>query len=85
MRLGLTVRQTEALVRRAGEGRTGRTRPPTSDPNLKALQDDLGRALGLKVTIDPAARGAGGRMTIAYKEPEQLDALIGRLRVPSQS
>ncbi len=85
VRLGLTVRQTEALVRRAGEGRTGRTRPPTSDPNLKALQDDLGRALGLKVTIDPAARGTGGRMTIAYKEPEQLDALIGRLRVPSQS
>ena len=79
VRLGLTVRQTEALVRRAGEGRRD---PPAAaaDPNIRALQDDLRRVLGLKVTIDPAARGAGGRLTIAYREPEQLDALIERLR-----
>ena len=82
VRLGLTVRQTEALVRRAGEARTRQARPRTSDPNLKALQNDLGRALGLKVSIDPAKRGAGGRLTIAYKEPEQLDGLIERLRTP---
>ena len=80
VRLGLTVRQTEALVRRAGEARARKPRRRTDDPNLKSLQTDLSRALGLKVTIDPAARGAGGRLTIAYKEPEQLDALIGRLR-----
>ena len=80
VRLRLTVRQTEALVRRAGEARTREARPRTADPNVKALQDDLSRALGLKVTIDPARRGDGGRMTIAYKQPEQLDALIGRLR-----
>ena len=80
VRLGLTVRQTEALVRRAGEGRTRQPRARAPDPNLRALQDDLSRALGLRVTIDPAKRGAGGRMTIAYKEPEQLDALINRLR-----
>ena len=80
VRLGLTVRQTEALVRRAAEERTGPSKRRTDDPNLKALQTDLSRALGLKVTIDSAKRGAGGRLTIAYKEPEQLDALIGRLR-----
>ena len=73
VRLGLTVRQTEALVRRAGEAKA----PRTGDPNVKALENDLRRSLGLKVTIDVGARG--GRMTIAYKEPEQLDALIGRL------
>ena len=80
VRLGLTVRQTEALVRRAGEGHSRQPRTRTGDPNIRALQDNLSRALGLKVTIDPAARGAGGRMTIAYKQPEQLDALIERLR-----
>ena len=82
VRLGLTVRQTEALVRRAGEARTRQARPRAPDPNVKALQNDLGRALGLKVSIDPATRGAGGRLTIAYKEPEQLDGLIERLRTP---
>ena len=80
VRLGLTVRQTEALVRRAGEGRTRQRKARRDDPNIRALQDDLSRALGLRVTIDPAARGAGGRVTIAYKEPEQLDALFARLR-----
>ncbi|MDD9990474.1 MAG: ParB/RepB/Spo0J family partition protein [Rhodospirillales bacterium] len=80
VRLGLTVRQTEALVRRAADGRTRQQKTRAADPNIRALQDDLSRALGLRVTIDPARRGAGGRMTIAYKEPEQLDALIGRLR-----
>ena len=80
VRLGLTVRQTEALVRRAGEGRARQRKARRDDPNIRALQDDLSRALGLRVTIDPAARGAGGRVTIAYKEPEQLDALIARLR-----
>ena len=80
VRLRLTVRQTEALVRRTGEARSREARPRAADPNVKALQDDLSRALGLKVTIAPARRGDGGRMTIAYKQPEQLDALIGRLR-----
>ena len=80
VRLRLTVRQTEALVRRTGEARSRRVRPRAADPNIRALQDDLSRALGLKVTLDPAARGDGGRLTIAYREPEQLDALIGRLR-----
>ena len=84
VRLGLTVRQTEALVRRAGEGRTRQRKARRDDPNIRALQDDLSRALGLRVTIDPAKRGAGGRMTIAYKEPEQLDALIARLRAGPQ-
>ena len=80
VRLSLTVRQTEALVRRSGEAGTRRTKRRPTDPNLKALQRDLSRALGLKVTIDIGA-GGGGRLMIAYREPEQLDALIGRLRV----
>ncbi len=79
VRLGLTVRQTEALVRRAGEARAPKA-PPAADPNLRALETDLSRALGLKVSIEPAKRGSGGRLTIAYKAPEQLDGLIARLR-----
>ena len=81
VRLGLTVRQTEALVRRAGPARAPKT-PAAADPNVRALEKELGRALGLKVAIAPAARGAGGRLTIAYKQPEQLDSLIARLRTP---
>ena len=78
VRLGLTVRQTEALVRRAGQAKAAAA-ARTSDPNVTALQQDLSRALGLKVTIASAARGKGGRITIAYRELEQLDSLILRL------
>ena len=85
VRLSLTVRQTEALVRRAGQPRKDRSVAGARDPNIGALQDDLSRALGLRVTIDPARRGDGGRLTIAYKAPEQLDALINRLRAGPQS
>ena len=83
VRLGLTVRQTEALVRRAGETRAPQA-SPAADPNLKALEKELGRALGLKVTVAPRASGAG-RLTIAYKNPEQLDALLDRLRPPPRA
>ena len=79
VRLGLTVRQTEALVRRAGEAKAARATAAV-DPNTKALQKELSQALGLKVTLASAARGKGGRLTIAYRDPEQLDSLIGRLR-----
>ena len=85
VRRRLSVRETEALVARNARARSGRARPHAVDPNLKALQDDLGRALGLKVTIDARANGTGGRLTIAYRDPEQLDALIGRLRASRHS
>ena len=80
VRLRLTVRQTEALVRRAGQRTAAQPAPRSSDPNLEAVEKDLSRTLGLKVTINTRARGAGGRVTIAYREPEQLDTLIDRLR-----
>ena len=81
VRLGLTVRQTEALVRRAGQAKAAAA-ARTGDPNVKALQKELSQALGLKVTLATAARGKGGRLTIAYRELEQLDSLILRLLKP---
>ena len=84
LRLGLTVRQTEALVRRAGQAKAAQP-APAKDPNIKALQKELSQALGLKVTLASAARGKGGRLTIAYRDPEQLDSLIGRLRALPRS
>ena len=81
VRLGLTVRQTEALVRRAGQTKAAKA-APTGDPNVTALQKELSEALGLKVTLATAARGKGGRLTIAYRELEQLDSLILRLLKP---
>ncbi len=77
----LNVRQTERLVRDAIRGKT---RPAGSlvqqDPNLAALETELGRTLGLKITIKP--RGAGGTLTVSYGSLEQLETVVSRLRGP---
>ena len=79
-RRGLNVRQTEDLSRKA--------KPPAAkkaavvsrpDPNISALEHDLAEAVGLKVTVQAKASGAGS-MTIHFDSPEQLDEVIRRLK-----
>ncbi len=79
-RLGLSVRQTEALVRRgAAAGRKGgRTkRAPRKDADTRVLERDMENLLGLKVDIQ--FHGRGGSLTIRYKSLEQLDDILQRL------
>ena len=73
---GLNVRQTEALVK--AEGKAPRAAPQTEpDPDVQALERRLTARLGLDVQLK--AKGAGGRLTIAYSSPEQLDRLLATL------
>lgn len=81
-RLGLSVRQTEALVRRgaaAGKGKKGgRTkRASRKDADTRVLERDMENLLGLKVDIQ--FHGRGGSLTIRYKSLEQLDDILQRL------
>lgn len=79
-RRGLNVRQTEDLSRKtkppAGKKAAAVARP---DPNISALEHDLAEAVGLKVTVQAKASGAGS-MTIHFDSPEQLDEVIRRLK-----
>lgn len=79
---GLSVRQTEALVRRVAEGvRPGKagtaTRAAGGSADGAALEQDLADALGLKVQLSD--RGGKGELTIRYGTLEQLDDLCRRL------
>ena len=81
---GLSVRETEALVARAGAtaetdapGR-GAEKTARLDLFLKTLQDDLIRALGTKVSLVPRQRG--GRIQIDYYSNEELEGLVKRLK-----
>ena len=71
---GLNVRQTEALVK--GEGRA-RPAPREPDPDVLDLEHRLSNRLGLKVEV--RTKGKGGRLTIAFSTPEQLDGLLAKL------
>lgn len=81
---GLSVRETEALVKRLqardGEGEAGGAPSrggSRKDPDTLALEADLSAALGLKVEISD--RGGQGEVRIQYAALEQLDEVCRRL------
>ncbi len=84
VRNGLSVRDTERLVREAqdpdGQKKTKTTSKSSSiagekDADTKALEGDLSAALGMKVSISHGAGGEAGTVTINYDTLEDLDAL----------
>ena len=80
----LSVRQTEALVRRVQqETPDSKSRKKgVVDPNIRALQDDLAERLGARVSIDHGQRGKG-KLVIEYSSLDELDGIpeIGRAHV----
>jgi ParB family chromosome partitioning protein len=77
----LSVRQTEALVRRVQqETPDSKSRKKgTVDPNIRALQDDLAERLGARVSIDHGQRGKG-KLVIEYSSLDELDGILGHIR-----
>jgi ParB family chromosome partitioning protein len=77
---GLSVRQTEELVRRLREPRAATTPAAARralDPDLERVEDDLRRRLGTKVTL--ARSRKGGRIIIEFYSDEELGQLYDRL------
>jgi ParB family chromosome partitioning protein len=77
---GLSVRETEALVKRAKKAALSPPPPPKkADPNMQALEDSLKKSLGTKVKI--VNKKKGGKIEISYFSPEDLDRLLERLGI----
>ncbi len=78
---GLSVRETERLVRRlqTEEGGAQRNRARAGDPDIRRLQDDLAERLGARVAIQHGAKGAG-KLVIAYNSLDELDGILGHIR-----
>jgi ParB family chromosome partitioning protein len=78
---GLSVRETEKLVRRVqqeGENHTPRE-PPPPDPDVRRLQDDLADRLGARVQIQHGVRGSG-KLVIAYNSLDELDGILAHIK-----
>lgn len=73
---GLSVRETEDLVRRltGGSGRTGKTSRGV-DPDVQRLQDRLSERLGARVQVRQGNDGKG-RLVIHYNSLDELDGII---------
>jgi ParB family transcriptional regulator, chromosome partitioning protein len=78
---GLSVRETEALVRRlaAGKDDTRDQEPPRRDPDVARLEQDLTDKLGARVQLQQGARGRG-RLVIAYNSLDELDGILAHIR-----
>ena len=73
----LSVRQTEALVRKVNlddEPKLGRN----TDPNIKTLEESLGEKLGARVLVQHNSKGKG-RLIITYNSLDELDGILAHL------
>jgi ParB family transcriptional regulator, chromosome partitioning protein len=71
---GLSVRETERLVKRHIEGprgRSGEAEPGKVDANVRAAEEKLSRKLGTKVKIQMLQNG--GRIEIHFYSDQELD------------
>ncbi len=77
----LSVRQTEALVRRIREGqpRSKKKKAAARDPDIERLEQELSESLCAPVTVKHLASGKG-QLAIRYTSLEELDGLLDRLR-----
>lgn len=76
VRQGLSVRQTEAMVRRMQRPETRALR--REDPDTRRLERELAEKLGAEVQIRHTAKGKG-RMVIRYASLEELDGILRRI------
>ena len=77
---GLSVRQTEALVRRmqADPEESGAGEETARDPDIDRLETRLGDLIGSEVSIRHGKRGAG-RLVIRYHSLDELDGILERI------
>ena len=82
VKAGLSVRETERLVRKLQQGdepETEETTKDESDPNIRFLQEDLAERLGARVQIQQGMRGTG-KLVIAYNSLDELDGILAHIK-----
>jgi len=75
---GLSVRETERLVKRLLAGTTQQT-PRRTDPDIERLERDLSERLGAKVEVQQSARGRG-QLVIRYHSLDELEGILAHIR-----
>ncbi len=79
---GLSVRETEKLVRRLqmeAEGEAGKRESKELDPDVRRLQDNLAERLGARVKIQQGGKGKG-KLVIAYNSLDELDGILEHIK-----
>lgn len=75
---GLSVRDLEKAAKAPPKGSASKpkSRTKTKDADTRIIEDDLSRILGMGVVIDHDTDAGGGKLSIKYKDLQQLDDLL---------
>lgn len=76
---GLSVRQTEELVRNFSAIKVEKTAVKREDPNVKKLLLDLSDKLGAPVQI-AQGKGGKGKLVISYNSLDELDGILAHIK-----
>jgi ParB family chromosome partitioning protein len=78
---GLSVRETEALVKRMLEGRRSGNSPSSArsrDPDVRRLESELAEKLGAAVVIQHG-KGGKGKVVVSYNSLDELDGILSHI------
>lgn len=77
---GLSVRQTEAMVRRLLEDKKQlKQQPVREDTDILRLQESLSERIGAKVEIQHSSKGSG-KLTLRYNSLDELDGILAHIK-----
>lgn len=75
---GLSVRQTEALVRRLLAAPKSKDKDQKS-PDIRRLEESLAEKLGTAVSVQHGAKGAG-KLVLKYSSLDELDGILSHIK-----
>jgi ParB family chromosome partitioning protein len=76
---GLSVRQTEALVREFQKEKPDKVPAAKTDPNIRHLVNDLSERLGAPVQVQQG-NGGKGKLVISYNSLDELDGILAHIK-----
>ena len=76
---GLSVRETEQLVRRLQQPAKAKKTPQELDPDIRRFETELSEKLAARVQIQHSAKGKG-KMIIHYNSLDELDGILEHIK-----
>ncbi len=76
---GMSVRETERLVKHLLEAPAEKAPPKAVDPDIRRLEQDLSQKLGAQVAVQHGNKGKG-KLVIQYNSLDELDGILAHIR-----
>ena len=76
---GLSVRQTEALVRNQGVAKPAKSAKSSASADIRRLEENLSEKVGVPVSVQHSASGKG-KLVLSYNSLDELDGILSHIK-----